>query len=110
MTSDYTPQPEVVFPPPPAGNKQGVAVAALVLGILNLVSWCLPICGFPMSIAGIITGVIGLKSSSRGLAIAGIVLSAIGLILSAINAIVGVFLFTQGGFDWQNFDFENFMP
>ena len=63
-----------------------------------------------MSIAGIITGVIGLKSTSRGLAIAGIVLSAIGLILSAINAIVGVFLFTQGGFDWQNFDFQNFMP
>lgn len=74
MTSNYTPQPEVVYPPAPANNRQGAAIAALVLGILNLLSWCLPICGFPMSIAGIITGVIGLKSSSRGLAIAGIVL------------------------------------
>lgn len=110
MTSDYTPQPEVVYPPPPAGNKQGVAIAALVLGILNLAAWCLPICGFPMSIAGIITGIIGLKSSSRGMAIAGLVLSAIGLILSAVNALVGVFLFTQGMFDGQNFNFQNFLP
>lgn len=110
MASEYTPQPEVIYPPPSATNKQGVAGAALVLGILNLVSWCLPICGFPMSIAGIITGVIGLKSSSRGLAIAGIVLSSIGLILSVINAIAGIFLFTQSGFNWQGFDFQDLMP
>lgn len=38
MASEYTPQPEVIYPPPSATNKQGVAVAALVLGILNLVS------------------------------------------------------------------------
>ncbi len=110
MTHDYTPQPEVVYPPPPPANKQGVAIAALVLGILNLAAWCLPICGFPMAIAGIITGVIGLKSSSRGMAIAGLALSAIGLILSAVNALVGLYLFSQGGFNWQNFDFQNFMP
>ncbi|GIV63544.1 MAG: DUF4190 domain-containing protein [Chloroflexota bacterium] len=110
MTNPSLPEPEVVYPPLPNDTKQGVAIAALVLGILNLAAWCLPICGFPMSVAGIITGIIGLKSSSRGMAIAGLVLSAIGLILSAVNALVGIYLFSQGMFDGQNFNFENFMP
>jgi hypothetical protein len=96
----------VVTPTQP--DRQGLAIASLVLGILNLFTWCIPVCGFPFAIAGIVTGIFGLKSSKRGLAIAGIILSAIGFILSIINSIAGVFIFQN--FDWQNFDPEQFIP
>jgi hypothetical protein len=83
------PEPQYDSPSPQKDNK-GLAIAALVLGILNLCSWFFPLCGFPMGIGGVICGVLGLKSSSRVMAIVGIVLSAICLVLSLINAIAGV--------------------
>jgi hypothetical protein len=91
-------QPDQIFtsnpvpPTPPPSDKQGLAIAALVLGIINLGAWCLPICGLPLAIAGIITGILGLKSSQRVLAIIGLVLSVLGLLLSIINMIAGIAL------------------
>lgn len=73
-------------------NRQGAAITALVLGIVNLGAWCLPICGLPLAIAGIIAGILGLKSTQRTLAVIGIVLSVIGLILSGITMIAGIAL------------------
>lgn len=78
-------------------SKDGVAIAALVLGCVNLLSWCLPICGLPLSIAGIVCGVMGMASPTKGgLAIAGLVLSILGLIGSLINAVLGAMMAMQG--------------
>ena len=96
--SDQFPTPAPV--PAPAGDKKGLAIAALVLGILNLCSWFLPICGGPMAIVGIILGILGIKSSQKTLAIVGIVLSALGLLATIVNAIAGVYLGLQNP-DWM---------
>lgn len=74
----------------PSGGKKGLAIAALVLGILNLCSWFIPLCGGPLAIVGIVLGILGIKSSQKTLAIVGIVLSALGLIATIVNAIAGV--------------------
>lgn len=78
---------------PPAGpalpSVQGMAVASLVLGILNLVGCCVPFSGV-LGVIGLPLGIIALRRisagqadpSPRGLAIAGIVLSAIGLTIT----------------------------
>ena len=89
-------QQSVLPPAPVSDDKKGLAIASLVLGIVNLISWCLPICGGPLAIIGIILGVLGLKSTTqRTLAIIGLVLSGLGLIATIINAILGVLLVPQ---------------
>ena len=84
----YSPPPtgNYVTPPPAAGGGQsnGMAIAALVLGILTFV--CLgPIAG----ILAIIFGFLGMKKANetgtgKGMSIAGIVLGAVGTVLSVI--------------------------
>ncbi|MBI5840831.1 MAG: DUF4190 domain-containing protein [Chloroflexi bacterium] len=84
--------------PAPAGdgNQRIMAIASLVIGILNLCAWFFPICGIPLGIIGVVLGVLGMKSvAQKNLAIAGIVLSAIGILLACANAIAGVFLGPQ---------------
>jgi len=92
--SEQPVSPEMPQPvqPAPAGNKQGLAIAGLVLGIVNLCAWFIPLCGGPLAIVGIVLGVLGLKSSKRTLAIVGIALSALGLLLAIINAVAGAYL------------------
>ncbi len=80
-----------VLPPTPRDQK-GLAIASLVVGIINLCTWLLPICGGPLAVAGLVLGYFGLKSSQRTLAIAGMVLSGIGLCLVLVYAIGGVLL------------------
>ena len=78
------------------GGRSGAAVAALVLGIVNLFAWCLPICGLPLAIAGIVCGVLGLKSENPGMAIAGLVMSGLGLIAGIVNGAIGAYLGATG--------------
>lgn len=90
-------------PAPVSGNERTMAIASLVLGVINLCSWFFPICGIPMSIAGIVLGYFGMKDvPSKNLAIAGIALSALGFIAACINAAVGAYM----GFTGQGFDFN----
>ena len=84
-----------VTPPAPANDQKGLAIASLVVGIINLCAWLFPICGGLLAIAGLVLGYFGLKSSQRNLAIAGMVLSGIGLCLTIVNAIAGVLLGPQ---------------
>lgn len=91
--------------PAPAGDKKGLAIASLVLGILNLCSWFLPICGGPMAIVGIVLGILGIKSSQKTLAIVGIVLSGLGLIATIVNAIAG---FAIGWNNPEILDLQNY--
>jgi hypothetical protein len=90
---DYTEESQ----PQGSDSKDTVAIVALVLGCINLLSWCLPICGLPLSIGGIICGVLGMGSANqRTLAIIGLVLSVLGLIASIINAVIGAMMMMNG--------------
>jgi hypothetical protein len=85
-----------VSTPSGSDNQKYMAIASLVIGILNLCAWFLPICGAPMGIVGIVLGIFGMKSpSQKTLAIVGIVLSSIGLLLACGNAVAGI-LFNSG--------------
>jgi hypothetical protein len=68
------------------------AITALVIGCVNILSWCIPLCGCPCGIAGIVFGAIGLKSNKKGFAIAGIILSAISILFTLGNAIAGIWM------------------
>lgn len=96
-------EPEVLPESRSESDRSWAGVTSLIFGIINLVAWCLPFCGGPMSVIGIIIGALGLKAPNRGMAIAGIVLNIIGLILSIIAAILFFSLWSAG---W----FENFGP
>ncbi len=89
MNEQFPPVPPVPPPPAPAGDKKGLAIASLVLGILSLCAAFVWWCGSPVSIVGLVLGFLGLKSSGKGMAIAGIILSAVGLFLMIIIAIIG---------------------
>lgn len=92
-----TPRAAVVEVEPEASAGVGGSVAALVLGIIGLVAWCIPLIGFPVNIIGLILGCVNVrKREGRGMAVAGIVLCSIGLILSVINAVLGAMMALQG--------------
>ena len=63
-------------------KASGLAIAALVLGIVGLAAWCLPCLGYIVTIVGIILGILGIRETQKdkggkGMAIAGVVLCAI---------------------------------
>jgi len=97
-------QPEFSTPPsaPTSGNERTMAIASLVLGVINLCAWFFPICGLPLGFVGIVLGVMGMKDQSqKTMAIAGIALCSIGLILACINSAIGAYM----GFTGQSFQF-----
>lgn len=92
-----------VQPASGSGNERTFALVSTILGVVNLCTWFLPICGIPMAIAGIVLGALGMKDpSQKTLAVAGIALSAIGLLLGCGNAAYGAYL----GFTGQGFNFN----
>lgn len=67
-----------------------IAVAAMIVGLFNLCSWCFPVCGVPIALLGIVLGVLGMKSEkNKSMAMAGLILSAVGLIASVVNIFLG---------------------
>lgn len=91
-------------PSPASGNEKTMAIASLVLGVINLCAWFIPLCGIPLALVGIVLGYFGMKHiPSKNLAIGGIALSALGLLLACGNAAVGAYLAAtgQGGFDFN---------
>lgn len=73
-------------------NNNKFAIAALVLGIVSILTWLFPIAGYITTIIAIVLGVKGRKSEKRGMATAGMVLGIIFLIITLLNSILGVFL------------------
>jgi len=76
------------------GNTSGLAITALVLGILSLFLMWIPIIGQIISIVAIVFGIISLNKikqdsslEGKGMAIAGIVLGGVTLLLSALMLI-----------------------
>lgn len=93
-----------VSPSPASGNERTMAIASLVLGVINLCAWFIPLCGIPLALVGIVLGYFGMKDvPSKNLAIGGMVLSALGLFAACINAALGAYLAAtgQGGFDFN---------
>lgn len=76
-------------------RTDGVAVAALVVGILGLVASLIPfglVIGVPMGIAAIVMGIIGIRRRiQRGLAIGGLVTGILSLLVAV--AYIGLFVF-----------------
>ncbi len=91
----YLPAPQAPAPQfaqPQSRGGEGQAIAALVIGIVGLLTWCLPILGVPLAIIGIVLGVMGMKSSKRTLAIIGLVLCALSLLAGIVNGVLGAVL------------------
>ncbi|MBI5965151.1 MAG: hypothetical protein HY863_16860 [Chloroflexi bacterium] len=83
--------------PAPNGNAKIMAIASLVLGVINLCAWFLPICGIPLSLIGLGLGFFGMKDQSqKTLAIIGMVLCGLGLLAGCVNAGIGVYMGLNG--------------
>ncbi len=98
------PQPPPPAQPPPvapqAQGTPGMAIAALVCGLIGLVtSWL--VFGVVLSILAIIFGVIGKRQAEErggqgsGMAIAGIVTGVIGILILILVIVVGVAAFNE---------------
>lgn len=86
------PQPQYGQPPVVQDNSaKGMAVAALVLGILSIILCFAPFVGLGMGIVALCLGVSAKKrlpAGEQGMATAGVVLGIIGIIIGAIVSIV----------------------
>ena len=86
--------------PPPRVARNGLGVAALVLGILSLVFMVLfPPVGVVVGILAVVFGILGVRrvrrgeATNRGRAMAGAITGGIGLVVSVVLlAIVGIFI------------------
>ena len=83
--------------PPPQQNN-GVALAAMIVGILSLLGLLFLFPGLILGVIALILGIVGVKKansivgpgSRKGMAISGIVMGAIATILSALMLIFGI--------------------
>ena len=62
----------------------GLSIAALVLGIVSLVSWCVWFISIPCAILALIFGILGIKKQGKGLALSGLITGAIALTIWAV--------------------------
>ncbi len=81
--------------PPPTPPKSGIAVAALVLGIVAAVFAIIPGPSFAAFVPAILAAVLGIvaltrKTPRRGFALAGIILGALSLLVAIIVSIVTI--------------------
>lgn len=85
-------------------NADLMAIASLVLGVLNLCAFCMPYCCLPLSILGLVLGYLGRKSTKyKTIAIIGMVLCGLGLVLSICGLMSMVFGWTDNSwnYDWN---------
>jgi type II secretory pathway pseudopilin PulG len=69
-------------------NRKGLAIAAMVLGIVALVFFIWGFLSIPLAILAIIFGAVSIRSSDRGKALAGFITGIVALILSLLVIIV----------------------
>ncbi|MFD3443146.1 DUF4190 domain-containing protein [Microbacteriaceae bacterium 4G12] len=90
---DPASEPEPVSEPSPDAQRNGLGLAALIVGIVALVGALVPIVNYgtgALALVGILLGVVALfrRDRRRGVAVAGTVVSGVALILSIVLAIV----------------------
>jgi prepilin-type processing-associated H-X9-DG protein len=87
-----TPSPNPMEMPPPVQTVpqpgKGLAVAALILGLVGLI----PLLGLVPAIVGIVLGIVALakKRPGKGMAVAGIVTGGLGLVMIPVWVIVAI--------------------
>lgn len=93
-------------PAAPTKPRNGMGIAALVFGILALLTcWWLPVVGGILGIVAIVLGVVGrgrakrLEANNKGVATTGLVLGVISLIINIVLSVALFFL----GFAFLNF-------
>jgi hypothetical protein len=97
----YGGQPYGAGPGPGGPKRNGLGVAALVVGVLALLSSLTLIGGIVLGIAAIVLGVLGRGRAKRGeadnggMALAGVVLGVVGLLLSLLFLAIGVAIFSS---------------
>lgn len=90
----------------------GLNIAALVLGIVSLVLWCVWIVSIPCAILSLIFGIIGIKKQGKGLALTGIITGAIAIVLwIGIFALAFIAGFVEGfneSYDYYYDDYSSY--
>ena len=90
-------------------ERKGFCIAAMVLGIVALVFFCLWYISIPCAILAIIFGILGMKSINKGMAIAGLVTGIIGLVIWVfLIMMLFIFGFTLGIFDALDDDYDSY--
>ncbi|MDP9452736.1 MAG: DUF4190 domain-containing protein [Actinomycetota bacterium] len=89
---------------PQAQARNGVGIAALVVGIVALVLSWIPFLGLLLAIVAVVLGIVGIRKASRGMAtnkgmaIAGLVTGGVALLIGAFFTITVVGLFSSEEF------------
>lgn len=69
----------------PAPEPKGLAITALILGIIGLVLLWVPILGALLGLVGLILGIVALKKrQSKGLSLTGLITGGVALIIGGI--------------------------
>ncbi len=102
-------------PPPPTGPKKGLAIAALVLGIVAILGAWIPFAGLfsvVLGIAGLVLGIVALVKANRGqaggraMAIVGAVLGGLSIVVGIASTVIAVVAITDAsdeiGGDWES--------
>ncbi|GAB2933212.1 hypothetical protein GCM10027047_32050 [Rhodococcus aerolatus] len=88
---------------PPASPRNGLGVAALVLGILAILTSFTVIGGVLLGLLAVVLGFVGRgrakkgQATNGGVALAGIITGLVGLVLGILLVVVGVSLFNSSG-------------
>lgn len=70
----------------------GLSIAAMVLGIVSLVTWCVWFVSIPCSILALIFGILGIKKQGKGMAITGTITGGIALAIWVVM-FLGAFMY-----------------
>lgn len=90
------PSTQPVMPPPvgavavPKQKSSGLSIAALVLGVVSLLSVLIFFVAIPLGVLAVILGAIGLRKGGKGMGIAGVALGLLGIVAS-VGILVAVF-------------------
>lgn len=68
------------------------AKICMTLGIISLITWIIPLIGYPVSIVGLIISILEIKETETKKAYKALTLNIIGLILTIISSIIGLYI------------------
>lgn len=76
-------------------RSSGLAIAAMVLGILGIITFWVPVLGAVLGLVALILGIIAVRrQAGKGMAITGIVLGTLALIGGAIFSVLSIVVFS----------------
>lgn len=88
---------------PPASPKNGVGIAALILGIISVLAFWTFGFGILLGIVAVILGIVGrnrakrLEATNKGVATTGLVFGILGIIAGAVFIALSVWVFNEVG-------------